>query len=84
MFVYRANESDAIRLIIDAGHLSVASNLVDKTAVQSIRSKRNQLYNESDFRQLESLMYDEFTVRFKDAQVSGVIFVSEVYALTII
>jgi vacuolar protein sorting-associated protein 13A/C len=57
-------------MIIDAGHLSVESKLVDKAAVQSIRSKRHQQYSEGDFEQLESLMYDKFSVNLKDAQVS--------------
>jgi vacuolar protein sorting-associated protein 13A/C len=56
-------------MIVDAGHLSVGSNLVDKTAVNTIKSKRNQPYEESDFTKLESLMYDKFTVKIKDAQV---------------
>jgi vacuolar protein sorting-associated protein 13A/C len=55
--------------VIDAGHISIESNLATKDAVRQIRMKRNQQYVDTDFRQLESLMYDKFTLRLEDAQV---------------
>ena len=68
--IFREGDPGATRMIIDAGHLSVVSKLADKAAVQSIRSKRNQMYSEGDFKELESLMYDKFTVGLKDAKVT--------------
>lgn len=56
-------------LIIDAGHISIESDLADKDAVKTVTLKRNQQYNEEDHRQLESLMYDRFMLKLKDAQV---------------
>ena len=58
-------------MVIDAGHISVASDLVSKGAVQEVRMKRKQPYNAEDFRRLESLMYDKFTLKLEDAQVSA-------------
>ncbi|XP_006454344.1 hypothetical protein AGABI2DRAFT_114096 [Agaricus bisporus var. bisporus H97] len=57
-------------LVIDAGHISIESDLVDKSAVQWVQLKRNQQYNDEDYRQLESLMYDKLTLRLEDAQVT--------------
>ncbi|KXN90021.1 Vacuolar protein sorting-associated protein 13 [Leucoagaricus sp. SymC.cos] len=55
-------------LVIDAGHVSVESDLVDKEAIRTVQSKRNQQYNEEDYRRLESLMYDKLSLRLEDAQ----------------
>ncbi|KAJ2927125.1 hypothetical protein H1R20_g9964, partial [Candolleomyces eurysporus] len=55
-------------LIIDAGHISIESDLVDKNAVQAIHQKRNQQYNEEDYQNLESLMYDKMSLKLQDAQ----------------
>ncbi|KZS92954.1 vacuolar protein sorting-associated protein 13 [Sistotremastrum niveocremeum HHB9708] len=55
-------------LVIDAGHISIESDLVDKQAVEEVRARRNDEYNEEDLKRLESLMYDKFTLRLKDAQ----------------
>ncbi|KAF5314046.1 hypothetical protein D9611_006808 [Ephemerocybe angulata] len=55
-------------LILDAGHISIESDLADKTAVHSIYQKRNQQYDEEDYRRLESLMYDKMSLKLQDAQ----------------
>jgi len=55
--------------VVDAGHIAVGSDLVDKEAIRAIQSKRNQKYSEEDYRQLESLMYDKVSLRLEDAQV---------------
>ena len=56
-------------MIIDAGHISIESDLADKKAVQAIYQKRNQQYNEEDYQHLESLMYDKMSLKLQDAQV---------------
>jgi len=61
--------SSCKHLVVDAGHIAVESDLVDKEAIRAIQSKRNQQYNEEDYRQLESLMYDKLSLRLEDAQV---------------
>ena len=55
-------------LVIDAGHISIESRLADKKAVQEINAKRKQQYSEADYRRLESMMYDQLSVRLEDAQ----------------
>ncbi|KAG8804872.1 hypothetical protein FRC17_005882, partial [Serendipita sp. 399] len=58
----------SVHLIIDAGHLAIGSDLVPKKDVQEIYSKRNQQYTEEDYRRLEALMYDRFSVKLSAAQ----------------
>jgi vacuolar protein sorting-associated protein 13A/C len=56
-------------LILDAGHISLYSELVDKGTLKQIQDKQNQTYSEEDFKQLESLMYDRFMVKLTSTQV---------------
>jgi vacuolar protein sorting-associated protein 13A/C len=58
-------------LIIDAGHIAIESNLADKGAIRAIHLKRNKQYSDEDYKQLESLMYDKFSLRLEAAQVRG-------------
>nr|GFD56427.1 hypothetical protein [Tanacetum cinerariifolium] len=55
-------------LILDAGHASVTSELIDKDTLRDIQSKQQQQYTEEDFRQLENLMYDKFTLKLQSTQ----------------
>ncbi|KAF9459895.1 vacuolar protein sorting-associated protein 13 [Collybia nuda] len=55
-------------LIIDAGHISIESDLADKDAVRAIHLKRNQKYSDEDYKYLESLMYDKLLLRLEAAQ----------------
>ncbi|KAI1407326.1 vacuolar protein sorting-associated protein 13 [Hypoxylon sp. FL1857] len=56
-------------LILDAGHISVNSELVDKGTLKQVQDKHNQKYSEEDFKRLESLMYDRFLVKLSSTQV---------------
>jgi vacuolar protein sorting-associated protein 13A/C len=56
-------------LIIDAGHVGVTSELVDKDTLQEIQSKQRQTYSEEDYKRLESLMYDKFLLKLSSTQV---------------
>lgn len=56
-------------LILDAGHISVTSELVDKDTLRDIQSKQQQKYTDEDFRKLENLMYDKFNLRLHSTQV---------------
>lgn len=56
-------------LILDAGHISVNSELVDKDTIRDIQSKQSQSYSDEDFKRLEGLMYDKFVLELKDTQV---------------
>ncbi|KAI0639418.1 vacuolar protein sorting-associated protein 13 [Trametes polyzona] len=55
-------------LVIDAGHISIGSELASKEAIQEIHAKRKQQYTEADYKHLESMMYDRLTVRLEAAQ----------------
>jgi len=55
-------------LVIDAGHISVESNLVEKKVLREIQLKRNQQYSDEDYKRLESLMYDKMSIRLEAAQ----------------
>ncbi|CAH2355297.1 vacuolar protein sorting-associated protein 13 [[Candida] railenensis] len=52
--------------ILDAGHISVVSDLVDKKEIEEFKSKDN--YSEKDWNQLNTLMYDQFNIHLQDAQ----------------
>lgn len=59
----------SICLILDAGHASVRSNLIDKATLTDIQSKQKQQYTDQDFKQLKELMYDKFLLRLENTQV---------------
>ena len=45
------------------------SALADKEAIREIEKKRNKQYTEDDYKQLESMMYDNYSVQLIAAQV---------------
>lgn len=57
-------------IVLDAGHISVESDLADQTAIDAVKAKENEEYHEEDYKRLEDLMYDKFHVKLEDAQVS--------------
>ncbi|KAK2804138.1 hypothetical protein FQN50_006680 [Emmonsiellopsis sp. PD_5] len=56
-------------LIIDAGHVSVSSELASKETIKDVQGKHKKQYNEEDYKQLESLMYDKFLLKLDSTQV---------------
>jgi vacuolar protein sorting-associated protein 13A/C len=56
-------------LILDAGHVSVTSELVDKETLRDIQAKQQHQYTDEDFRKLENLMYDKFNLKLHSTQV---------------
>lgn len=56
-------------MILDAGHISVSSELVDKETMKEVQSKQSQSYTDEDHKRLESLMYDKFIVKLTSTQV---------------
>lgn len=56
-------------LILDAGHASVNSELVDKATIDDIHSKQRQVLTAEDEKRLERLMYDRFTLKLHSTQV---------------
>lgn len=62
-------KKSSICLILDAGHASVRSDLIDKKTLEDIQNKQNQQYTEKDYQKLESLMYDKFALKLESTQV---------------
>jgi vacuolar protein sorting-associated protein 13A/C len=62
-------EQSSLCLIVDAGHVSVNSELVDKDTLRDIQSKQKQKLSEAEFKKLESLMYDKFKLSLDSTQV---------------
>jgi vacuolar protein sorting-associated protein 13A/C len=56
-------------LILDAGHISVNSQLVDKDTMKQVQDKQRQSYTDEDYKRLESLMYDKFLVKLSSTQL---------------
>ncbi|QRV76706.1 vacuolar protein sorting-associated protein 13 [Ceratobasidium sp. AG-Ba] len=56
-------------VILDAGHISIVSELVPKSTMREIDAKKKRQYTEDDYNQLESLMYDRFSVKLHSAQL---------------
>lgn len=62
-------KESSLCLILDAGHISLNSELVDKKTMNDIQSKQKKKFTEEDYRQLESLMYDKFLLKLDSTQV---------------
>ncbi|GAA5952650.1 hypothetical protein JCM21900_006060 [Sporobolomyces salmonicolor] len=56
-------------VVLDAGHISVESDLADQSALNAVKAKENQEYHEEDYQRLENLMYDKFYIKLEDAQL---------------
>lgn len=54
--------------ILDAGHISVTSDLVGREILDEVKSKQSQQYTDQDWKRLESLMYDKFNLQLHDTQ----------------
>jgi len=62
-------KASTICLILDAGHISVRSDLIDKQTLADVQSKQKQKYTDQDFQKLESLMYDKFQLKLESTQL---------------
>lgn len=60
---------NAICLILDAGHISLNSELVDQDTMKEVQAKQRQSYTDEDYKKLESLMYDKFLVKLSSTQL---------------
>lgn len=61
-------QKSTLCLIIDAGHVSLNSELVDKDTLRDIQSKQKKQYTDEDYKQLEGLMYDRFLLKLDSTQ----------------
>lgn len=62
-------KKDAWALVVDAGHINVESNLAPKEAIDRVLAKQGTEYSEDDFKELESLVYDKFSIKLTDTKV---------------
>jgi len=58
-----------ICMILDAGHASVRSALIDKATLADVQNKQRQNFTDQDLKHLESLMYDKFQLNLQSTQV---------------
>ncbi|KAL4976672.1 hypothetical protein BDW66DRAFT_134541 [Aspergillus desertorum] len=56
-------------LIVDAGHASVNSELVDRQTMKDLQSKQKRQYDTGDYKELEHLLYDRFLIKLDSTQV---------------
>ncbi|KAL4999721.1 hypothetical protein BDV10DRAFT_164199 [Aspergillus recurvatus] len=56
-------------LIVDAGHASVNSELVDRQTMRDVQSKQKRQYDMGDYKALEHLLYDRFLIKLDSTQV---------------
>ncbi|KAJ3332602.1 hypothetical protein HDU76_013706 [Blyttiomyces sp. JEL0837] len=62
-------ERDSMVVIVDAGHLLVESNLVNRDLKKEMEKKQGTELTEDDLAKLESLLYDRFTCTLSSVQV---------------
>ncbi|KAJ5640466.1 hypothetical protein N7528_000091 [Penicillium herquei] len=62
-------QESSLCLILDAGHASVNSELVDRKAMRELQSKQKRQYEEEDYKQLEHLLYDRFLIKLDSTQL---------------
>ncbi|KAI9040945.1 membrane morphogenesis protein VPS13 [Aspergillus affinis] len=62
-------KESSLCLILDAGHVSVNSELVDRQTMRDLQSKQKRQYDEGDYKELEHLLYDRFLIKLDSTQV---------------
>ncbi|KAJ5815089.1 hypothetical protein N7474_006866 [Penicillium riverlandense] len=62
-------QESSLCLILDAGHASVNSELVDRQAMRDLQSKQKRTYEADDYKQLEHLLYDRFLIKLDSTQL---------------
>ncbi|KAJ5544940.1 Vacuolar protein sorting-associated protein 13 [Penicillium sp. DV-2018c] len=62
-------QPSSLCLILDAGHASVNSELVDRQAMRDLQSKQSKQYEAEDYKQLEHLLYDRFLIKLDSTQL---------------
>ena len=67
------SQEKGLTLVVDAGHISLQSEMASQDQMKEIRSKQSQQYNEEDWTRLEGLMYDKFHIELESTQVCYII-----------
>lgn len=55
--------------ILDAGHISIVSDLISKDKYQEIKNEQKDTYTENDWNTLNTYMYDKYNLSLQDAQI---------------
>lgn len=64
-----ANSWSSPCAVIDAGHISLISDLADKNKTNNIKNLSPEEYDKIDVEELNKLMYDKFNLHLQDTQV---------------
>ncbi|KAI9852282.1 MAG: hypothetical protein M1838_001170 [Thelocarpon superellum] len=56
-------------VILDAGHISLNSDLIDPATIREVQSKQKRQLSDEDFHRLEGLMYDKFRLTLHATQL---------------
>ncbi|KAI0218945.1 Vacuolar protein sorting-associated protein 13 [Massospora cicadina] len=56
-------------VVLDSGHITVVSDMVDKNKKNELQSKQNHSFTDQDFLELESLMYDKLNIELTSVQL---------------
>lgn len=64
-----ANSWSSPCAVIDAGHISLISDLADKDKTNNIKNLSQEEYDKIDVEELNRLMYDKFNLHLQDTQV---------------
>ncbi|KAG7815578.1 hypothetical protein KL924_000664 [Ogataea haglerorum] len=55
--------------VLDAGHISIVSDLVSKDQINQIKAENKDSYTEADWEKMNSFLYDKFNLMLQDAQI---------------
>lgn len=55
--------------ILDAGHISIVSDLISKEKSEQIKEEKKDTYTEDDWKALNTFMYDKYNLTLQDAQI---------------
>ncbi|GMM46069.1 membrane morphogenesis protein [Pichia kluyveri] len=55
--------------ILDAGHISIASELISPSKYEEIKNENKENYTSNDWNRLNSFMYDKYNILLEDAQI---------------
>lgn len=55
--------------ILDAGHISIISDIISADKYQEIKNERKDSYTENDWKKLNTYMYDKYNLSLQDAQI---------------
>lgn len=56
-------------IVLDAGHIAVETNLANQEQLRDLQAKRGRAFSDEDYRQLEGLLYDRYSVKLEAAQL---------------